>query len=330
MKLNSAELKSLYQEGTARSTRGDADCLTPEVVMRAAMGQLSEEERGGIVDHLAGCSDCAREFQFVSALKPWAEELAASLEPGSHSESTATRLPLRPVEQSLAPRPVLWQRIAAFFPLRPPFALAAQLIMLLILLALGFWIAIYRRETSTQIAHLHEQLAERDQALDSAQRELEDIRGNLPDTPRGIEPDRSGTAAKQYEQEIASLNQTIAELSNPQLDIPIVDLDPGGSIRGEPKEAGTLIEAPKTANLITLILNFTGRQQYSGYEVEIFEKSGKQVWRGHIARRSQANSLNLTIARHLLSDGEYQIKLFGLRDGKMEPIADYPVTLRYK
>ncbi|MCI0661006.1 MAG: hypothetical protein L0220_08030 [Acidobacteria bacterium] len=335
MKMTNAELKSLYQGGTARSVKGGGECLSSEVVMRAATEQLSEGERGKVADHLAGCSDCAREFQLVYALKPWAEEsgqaLATSLEPGSHSESTATWLPLRPVEQSLTPRPVLWQRIAAFFPLRPPFALPAHLFLLLTLLALGFWIVMTRHENSTRMARLHEQMADREQALDSARKELDEAHRELAET------NRSGTTAKQYEQEIARLHQTIAELSSPQLDIPIIDIDPGGSIRRVSVEPGTLIETPrtlietpKTAKLITLILNFAGRQQYSGFEVEIFDQSGKQVWRGRIARRSLAKSLNLTISRRLLPGGRYQIKLFGLRDGKMETITDYPVTLRYK
>ena|GEM_PF-1040666 len=332
MKLTSAELKSLYQEGTVRSARGGEDCLTPEAVMRTATGQLSEGERRGVIDHLASCSDCARELHLVFALKPWAEELTASLEPESHSESAGTRLPLRPIEQSLTPPLVLWQRIAAFFSLRPPFARATHLVMLFILLALGFWIVMNRHENSIRMAQLQEQIAAREQELDSVQKELEEMRRNLPETTRGIVQGRSETAVKPYEQEIARLNRTIADLSNPQLDIPIVDLDPGGSVRGGggPKDAGTLIETPRTANLITLILNFTSRQQYSGFEVEIFDQSGKQIWRGHIAPRSQANSLNLTVARRLLPGGQYQFRLFGRRDGKIEAIADYPVTLRYK
>ena len=334
MKLTSAELKSLYQEGTARSARGGVNCLTSEKMMRAAMGQLSEGEREQVADHLLSCSDCTREFRLVYALKPWAEKtgqaLTESVEPGLHSDSTAPWLPLRAVEQSLPQRPALWQRIAAFFlPARPSFALAAQLVMWLTLLALAFWILMTRQENNSRIARLHEQLAERDRALDSTEKSLNDARRQLDETLRRAEENRSGMTSNQYKIEIARLRQTIAELSSPQLDIPIVDLDPGGAIRGGAKEAITLIEAPKTANLVTLILNFTGRQQYSGYVVEIFDQSGKQVWRGQIARRSQANSLNLTIARRLLPGGRYQIKLFGHQNGKIEPIADYPVTIRY-
>jgi hypothetical protein len=201
--------------------------------------------------------------------------------------------------------------------------------MLVTLLALGIWIVVTRQENTTRIARLQEQMAERNQALDTSQKELDDARRQLEETTRRAEQERTETASKQFEEEIARLRQTIAKLSSPQLDIPIVDLDPGGTIRGGEKEAGTLIEVPKTAKLVTLILNFAGRQQYSGFEVEIFDQSGKQVWRGSIARRSQANSLNLTIASRLLSSGQYQIKLFGLRGGKIEPIAEYPATIRY-
>ena len=91
-----------------------------------------------------------------------------------------------------------------------------------------------------------------------------------------------------------------------------------------------MIEVPKTANLVTLILNFSGQKQYSNYEVEVFDQSGHKVWRGRSALLSQTQSLNVTFSRRLLLGGQYLIKLFGLRDRKKELIADYAMTIRYK
>jgi DNA-directed RNA polymerase specialized sigma24 family protein len=40
--------------------------------------------------------------------------------------------------------------------------------------------------------------------------------------------------------------------------------------------------------------------------------------------------VNLTIARRTIPAGRYLIKLYGLRDGKQQPVADYPVLIVYR
>jgi uncharacterized protein (UPF0216 family) len=324
MKVTSEELKSLYQEGTARSAK--LDCLPAETMMRAATGEASEEERGQVADHLATCSDCAWEFRLVRAFKPWAEEagqaFASSAEPGLHSDSTATRAPLRGVEKAIARRPPLWRQIAALLsPGRTPVALAVQL-LLLALLAFSGWLILTRQSNSDRIISLNEQLIERDRALDSANKSLAEARRQLEEAIRRRDQALSTTNSKQYEEEIARLRQTIDDLTSPQLDIPIVDLV---MIRGATIETAMPIEVPRTANLVTLILNFDDRQQHAVYEVEIIDQKSSQVWRGE--SKSQGNRLNMTLPRRFLSGGRYLIKLSGLRNDKKTSVADYAVMI---
>jgi hypothetical protein len=63
MKLNSEELKHLYQLHTARA--GRLDCASPETFVQAADGDLSSSERARLADHLSECSDCSREYRLV-------------------------------------------------------------------------------------------------------------------------------------------------------------------------------------------------------------------------------------------------------------------------
>jgi hypothetical protein len=77
MKLNSEELRSLYQRETARSNRR-SDCLTEEVLARAVARELDQPERERIADHLASCSDCAKEYRAAKSIKSWADENAGS------------------------------------------------------------------------------------------------------------------------------------------------------------------------------------------------------------------------------------------------------------
>jgi hypothetical protein len=64
--------------------------------------------------------------------------------------------------------------------------------------------------------------------------------------------------------------------------------------------------------------------------VEILDSNGKQVWRGQRARNGPDHAVNLTIARRTIPAGRYLIKLYGLRDGKQKPVADYPVLIVYR
>jgi anti-sigma factor RsiW len=325
MKVTSEDLKALYQEGTARS--GKVECLSAETMMRAAMGEVSGEERGRVADHLATCSDCSWEFRVVQALKPWAEEagqaFAAPAEQRLHSDPATKLPPLRGVGEDVVRRTPLWQRIIAVLsPGRTPSALATQL-LLLALLALGGWVILARQMNS----NLNKQLADRDRALDSANKSLDEARRQLEEAIRSRDQAITSTNSTQYVEEIARLRRTIDQLTSPQLDIPVVALD---MIRGGSIEAAVPIEVPKTANLFTLILNFNDRQQHSRYEVEIIDQQGSQIWQGESAQKVRANKLNVTLPRRALSGGRYLIKLFGLRNDQKVLIADYAITISYK
>jgi hypothetical protein len=73
----------------------------------------------------------------------------------------------------------------------------------------------------------------------------------------------------------------------------------------------------------------TGEQPQSNYAVEIFDSNGKQVWRGQRLRMGRDHSVNLTLARRMFPARRYLIELYGLRDGKQEPVADYPMLVSY-
>ena len=72
MRLNSEDLRELYERETSRSARESAtDCLPEDVLAQAAAGELNQSEREQAADHFATCSDCAREFQAIRSLKSW-------------------------------------------------------------------------------------------------------------------------------------------------------------------------------------------------------------------------------------------------------------------
>jgi cell division protein FtsB len=307
MKVTSEDLKSLFQESTARPAEGRTDCLTAQTMMSAATGQLSDEERERITDHLVTCSDCAWEYRFVLAHKPWADQAG---------QAFAAAVPGGLPPHRTAKRPA-WQQLIA--PLRRrPLAIAAQL-LLLVLLALGGSMILTRQE------RLNEQIAQRDQDLALADKSLAEVRRQLEDAIGRLEQ-QTGKGSKQSEEEIARLRQTIDELTSPQLGIPLIDLD---TIRSGGAEPATMaIEIPRTASSVTLILNFNDRQQHPIYEVEIFDQRNDKIWRGQ--SKNHGNKLTMTLPRRFLPGGLIHIKLLGLKNNQKVPVADYAIMISYK
>src|SRR5262245_51409164 len=326
MKLAEARLKGIWQEQTARATPRQAECLTEELFGRLAAGDATSQERRQAASHLAFCSDCAAEYRILRSLWPLAEQAEAILAASEGAPGTERRL--RPVLRADARPASFWRSSATLVsPARATFALAASL---LITLALGLWLVLLRQGNDREIARLNREMAERDRALASVQESLDEARRRLDETIRRSEQEEPAGDPERYEDEIARLRQTVTERSRPQLDAPIVDLDPSDQTRGNMPGDAARIEAPPTANIITLILNGAGRPSHSAYAVEILDSNGKQVWRGQRARSGPDHAVNLTIARRTIPAGRYLIKLYGLRDGKQEPVAHYPVLIVYR
>jgi hypothetical protein len=328
MKLTEAQLKEVWQGQTARATPRQAECLTEEQFTRAVTEEMASQERAQLAKHLIACSDCAEEYRILRSLRPLAEQAESILAASTAPDVPEGRPKLRAIERADARPSAFWQRFAALVsPARAAFALAA---LLLISLAPSLWFFLLRQGSDREIAQLNLELAERDRALASVRESLDESRRRLEETIRRFEQEKPGSDSKRYEDEIAELRQSIAELSRPQIDVPIVDLDSSGPTRGNVTGETTKIEPPPTANFFTLILNITGHLSHSTYVVEIFDSTGKQVWRGQRLRKGPENKVNLTLARRMFPAGRYMIKLLGLRDGKQEPVADYSVLISYR
>ncbi len=325
MKLTEAQLKEIWQRQTARATPRQAECLTEERFVRAVTGGMGEQERERMARHLLACSDCVEEYRVLRSLRPLAEQAEAILAARVTPETPEIIPKLRVVKRAAAGPAAFWQRFAAL--VSPARVAAASFALLLVSLALSPLFVLLRPGNVREIARLNRELAERDKALASVKESLDEMRKQLEETISLYEQVKTGGGSKRYEDEIARLRQTVIELSRPQLDAPIVDLDPSSPTRGHTTGDATRIETPPTANIITLILNITGQPSHSTYAVEVLDSNGKQIWHGQRTQKGRDYSVNLTLARRMIPAGRYLIKLYGLRNGKQEPVADYPVLI---
>jgi len=131
------------------------------------------------------------------------------------------------------------------------------------------------------------------------------------------------------EAQIAELRKMVSELSKPQFNVPIVDVEPSRA-RGEADTVVTTVEVPKSANLFTLILHTSGRASDAGYSLEILSAGGKLIFRGNGLRNTPDNGLTVALSRHIMPAGKYNVRLYDLRRSRSEPIEQYVVEVHYR
>ena len=121
---------------------------------------------------------------------------------------------------------------------------------------------------------------------------------------------------------VASLRRTVAELSSPEPNAPVLDLYASGTrSEGSPAPALTV---PSNAKFFTLILNAAGQRRYEGYRVEILGAGGGEVWSDRRIEPSSFGSFSLTLPRRAVGPGDFRVRLFG-QSGETteEPIEEY-------
>jgi hypothetical protein len=55
---------------TARRAKPSDECVDEETLIQAALNRLQDEQRAGVIAHMAKCSDCAREYRIARSLRP--------------------------------------------------------------------------------------------------------------------------------------------------------------------------------------------------------------------------------------------------------------------
>lgn len=324
MKLTKEGLAKLHQEQTSRVLREAVDCLSSEVLARAAVGDLSEAEREPVAAHLATCSDCVEEYRMIAPLEAWAKQ-AADLARATSTETPAIiELPkARATDKDNVVHPA-WRRQHGQGSRLIPYAMAASFLIASILL--GLWVTSLKRENERINARSERERIERENELAAANQTLEETQRKLDETIRQPQGNNDG----KKETEIAELRQRIEELSRPQFNISITDLEARGSVRSGSADAVKTIEVAPGANFFTVILNVSGQPSFKDYVLEIQDRGGKVVSTGRGLRKSPYNTFTVMLARSSLPAGSYHLKLYGVSGNQRELIEEYAVRIEYK
>jgi putative zinc finger protein len=125
---------------------------------------------------------------------------------------------------------------------------------------------------------------------------------------------------------VTSLRQTVEDLSRPQLNAPVLDLQP--AVRSEEPGASHVAEVPARTRFFTLVLNPVATPGEGIFEAEILDAAGKRVWSGRGLEPNAFGSFSLTLPVRRLGPGEFRLLLFSTATGRREPIGDYDFRIR--
>lgn len=136
------------------------------------------------------------------------------------------------------------------------------------------------------------------------------------------------------QQELTGLRQQIAELSKPQANLPIYDLVPDVTVRGESAPGGTpelnSLTLPRGVASYALILNRTEIGEPGKYRAEILAE-GEPVLTIEDLESDELGIFTLRLPPvDALAEGDYVLRLYGLEDGREAALEDYPLRLIHR
>lgn len=121
--------------------------------------------------------------------------------------------------------------------------------------------------------------------------------------------------------------QTIARLEQPQVNPPLVNLVPTGSVRQALPEAPEL-RLPPNGERAWVILNPERDLDFSSYDAELRTADGKIVLRLTNLHSSEAGNFRLELPRALLTAGDYRIVLVGKKAGQSRTLDEFAFRVR--
>jgi hypothetical protein len=121
--------------------------------------------------------------------------------------------------------------------------------------------------------------------------------------------------------------RTIVQMKQPQVNPPLVNLVPVGSVRQGLQEVPVL-RLPARGERVWVILNPEGELGSSSYDAELREAGGKVILRLRDLQSSEAANFRLEIPRALLREGEYRIVLLGTKAGQSRVVEEFAFRVR--
>lgn len=125
---------------------------------------------------------------------------------------------------------------------------------------------------------------------------------------------------------VGYLQRSLADLSSPQLNAPVVDLFPASTVRGG-EGGGEVVELAPGSRSFALILSPKGAPDYSRYRAQIVDPEARVVWSGEGLEKDRHGSFTLILGRRFLDPGEYRLRLYGLEGDTGQLIEEFRLRI---
>lgn len=125
---------------------------------------------------------------------------------------------------------------------------------------------------------------------------------------------------------VVDQRRTIERLTQPQVNPPLVNLAPVGSVRQGSRELPEL-RIPAEAERVLVILNPVAEPAFPSYDIEILAPDGQAVLRLPDLRNSEAGNFRLEVPRGVLKAGEHRILLIGKKEGKRQVVEEFALRV---
>ena len=201
-----------------------------------------------------------------------------------------------------------WHRLSMSGPLA-----AAASVLLVVTLGLGGRLVRVTSDHEVVVAEQRDELARLEQ---ERRRLAEDHRQDLARLQ-----DEQQRTAREHRQRIAKLEASTRPKA--MTNLPLIILA-AGQLRGD----GDRIEVAPDASHLMLILQVDDPEVYSRYRLDLREQASKRrVWRDSGLEASRLSELTVLLPRSLVPDGQYELRLYGLREGRAEKLMERILTI---
>jgi hypothetical protein len=117
---------------------------------------------------------------------------------------------------------------------------------------------------------------------------------------------------------VAQLEAELQQMSQPQLNPLIVDLEPD-ALRGEAK--ANVIDIPPGTAFFNVILSTDA--SHPAYGLEVRDESGNAIWRGTGLKRSEYGTFTAALPARLVPPGRYELRLYGMNGSRESLLQRY-------
>jgi hypothetical protein len=122
------------------------------------------------------------------------------------------------------------------------------------------------------------------------------------------------------------LRSALDRASEPQVNVPIVNLEPAGGLRGEGAVLTPVV--PRQAQTVTLVLHVAEDRPGRAHAVEIRDARRRAIWEGAGLVKTDYGAFTVSVPLRLLPAGDYEVRLLATDRGQSTPIETYAFRVR--